>query len=120
MVFCKIKIGKVMISIIIKIKQIIVEKRIMYNLFADPLKTLYNRFDSNVCGEVAEWSKATASKAVIPETESWVRIPPSPPSCAYPRLPAWQASDGKPLRKSCSCENSFNRCVGLYALFVRQ
>lgn len=38
-------------------------------------------------GEVAEWSKATVSKAVIWATESWVRIPPSPPAFIHHYAP---------------------------------
>jgi hypothetical protein len=30
-------------------------------------------------GEVAEWLKAAALKAVVRATVPWVRIPPSPP-----------------------------------------
>lgn len=36
---------------------------------------------NNVCGEMAEWLKAIASKAIIPaKLVSWVQIPLSPPS----------------------------------------
>ena len=49
----------------------------------------------NAFGEMAEWSKAAASKAVIPITlGSGVRIPLSPPVYAYPGLPAWHATPG--------------------------
>ena len=39
-----------------------------------------------IFGEVAEWLKARLSKSRIPETGSWVQIPPSPPSFTFSEI----------------------------------
>ena len=42
-----------------------------------------------LCGQVAEWFKATVLKTVVGESLPWVRIPPCPP----PRRVAWWRTD---------------------------